>query len=193
MRLAGWTGTWLLIAACGARAELAPYEFDRGHSRIFFDYDHQGYSVMLGMFREFGGTFLFDPDNPRASRLDITIDAASVDVFDAELNERLKGEDFFDVANHPELRFVSRGVEPTGENAFRVSGDLTMLGQTRPVVFEVVQNKLAVNRQGSQVAGFSARGSLKRADFGMGFLVPFIAENVMFRIEVEASPAESGS
>jgi polyisoprenoid-binding protein YceI len=167
------------------------YTFDMSHSRIFFDYNHQGYSRMLGMFKKFGGTFVFDPEDPANSRLNISIDPASIDVFDAQLNERLRGEDFFDVAHYPELRFVSRRIEQKAPNELAVTGDLTMLGETRPVSFEVVENKIGINRQGQNVVGFSARGSLKRADFGMSFLVPMIAERIDFRIEVEASPAAS--
>jgi len=180
----------LLLLACAnlANAQPQPYAFDPSHSRLFFDWVHQGYSVMLGRFRNFDGEFLYDPADPTSSRLDITIDASSVDVFDGELNPRLRGEEFFDATNYPEINFISRRVERIDADHFRVHGDLTMLGVTRPLAFDVTQNKVAVNRQGLMVAGFSGRGQLKRTDFGMDFLAQVAGGDIAFRVEVEASP-----
>jgi polyisoprenoid-binding protein YceI len=158
------------------------------HSRLFFDYVHQGYSDMLGRFTEFGGEFLFDADDPTASRLDITIAADSVDVFDAELNPRLLTDEFFNVDAFPEIRFVSRKIEAIDGQQLRVHGDLTMLGVTRPLTIEVKQNRVGVNRQGLMVAGFSGAGRLDRRDFGMEFLANVAGGEIAFRIEIEASP-----
>lgn len=176
-----------LTSVCGVAAP-TPYVFDMAHSRLFFDYDHQGFSLMLGRFTRFDGELAYDEEHPESSRLQVQIDPASVDVFDTVLNDRLKGPDFFDVSSYPSIRFESRSVTVSGEDQLRVDGLLTMHGTTRPVSFEVHRNKFGVNRQGHEVAGFSARGKLKRADYGMDFLVPVIAEEVVFRIEIEAWP-----
>ena len=189
----GWSYAVMILCSGSAAAAPQTYVFDMTHSRLFFDYDHQGYSMMLGRFTSFSGEFEYDDVHPEASSLDVMIDPASVDVFDEELNERLKGGDFFDVASYPTMRFVSRQVIVTGENELRVDGELTMHGRTQSVSLEVHRNKFGINRQGHQVAGFSARGHLKRADFGMGFLAPAIAENVVIRIEIEAWPLAAGT
>jgi len=178
-----------LASTYPAHAEPVPYEFDMMHSRLFFDWVHQGYSVMLGRFAEFDGEFLFDPEDPTASRLDITIAADSVDVFDAELNPRLLTDEFFNVAEFPEIRFVSQKIEMIDSERLQVDGDVTLLGVTRPLTIEVTQNRIGVNRQGLMVAGFSGSGRLDRRDFGMDFLADVAGGEIAFRIEVEASPA----
>ena len=78
-----------------ANAEPMPYDIDANHSRIWFDVSHQGYSIMRGLFRDFDGSFNFDAENPAASTLDITIDAASINMFHEGLNDHLKRDDFF--------------------------------------------------------------------------------------------------
>ena len=183
----------LVLAGFGlahtALAEPQNYTVDMAHSRIFFDVDHRGYSTMLGRFSEFGGEFLFDAENPAASSLDITINPASIDMFHEGLNNHLQTADFFNVAEHPELRFVSERVEVTGDNQFKVHGQFTMLGQTHPLSFDVSLNQTGQARGGAPMAGFTATGTLDRTDYGMGYGAPAVGAEVAFRIEIEASAA----
>ncbi len=172
--------------AAPASAEPMPFNIDAGHSRIWFDVSHQGYSVMRGLFRDFGGTFNFDADNPSASSLDITIQAASVDMFHQGLNDHLKRDDFFGVETHPELHFVSTGVEAMGDH-LTVHGDLMILGQTNPVTLDVTQNLMGQTRNGADKVGFSATTSLDRSDYGMTFGAPNIGTDVAISIQIEAT------
>ncbi len=184
----------LLAAGLGtglqAAAEPRAYDFDMAHSRIFFDIDHRGYSVMQGRFADFGGQFLYDADDPAASSLEITIDPASIDMFHAGLNDHLKTADFFDVEQYPEMRFVSDRVEVTGDGRFTVHGDLTMLDQTHPASFDVVLNQTGQSRSGAPMAGFSATGTIDRTLYGMNYGVPAVGGEVGFRIEIEAAAAD---
>ena len=172
--------------AVQAGAEPMAFDIDPNHSRIWFDVNHQGYSVMRGLFRDFGGTFNFDADNPSASSLDITIQAASVDMFHQGLNDHLKRDDFFGVETHPELHFVSTGVEAMGDH-LTVHGDLTILGQTNPVSLDVTQNLMGQTRNGADKVGFSATTSLDRSDYGMTFGAPNIGTDVTISIQIEAT------
>lgn len=185
--------TILVLAGLGlaqaAFAEPRDFAIDMAHSRIFFDIDHRGYSTMLGRFGEFGGTFKYDAENPANSSLDITIEAASIDMFHEGLNNHLKTADFFNVAEYPQLRFASERVEVTGEDRFKVHGQFTMLGQTHPLAFDVVLNQTGRARNGGAMAGFSATGTIDRSAYGMGYGVPAVGQNVEFRIEIEASEA----
>jgi polyisoprenoid-binding protein YceI len=174
-----------------AIAEPSAYAFDMAHSRVFFDISHRGYSTMQGRFSTFGGTFLFDAENPTASSLDVTIDPASIDMFHEGLNNHLKNPDFFNVEQHPELRFISERVEAAGENRFTVHGQFSMLGQTHPLAFDVVLNQTGQGRNGAPMAGFTARGTIDRTKYGMGYGVPMLGTEVAFRIEVEASASGS--
>jgi polyisoprenoid-binding protein YceI len=183
----------LSIVPCGlSHAEPQNYLLDPSHSRIFFDTSHQGFSLMQGMFRTFGGVFEFDADEPTHSTIDITISAGSVDMFDPVLNSRLLTDQFFDVPKHPELHFVSTAIKKLGANRYAVEGNLTLLGVCHPVSFEATQNKLgeqtAGNASGVKV-GFSARGTLDRSAFGMTYALPGIGREVAFRLEIEAVEA----
>ena len=170
-----------------ASAEPMPFDIDANHSRIWFDVNHQGYSIMRGLFRDFNGTFNFDADDPTASSLDIMIDAASVNMFHEGLNDHLKRDDFFGVETHPQLHFVSTRVEAMGENHLAVHGDLTILGQTNPVTLDVMQNQLGQTRSGADKVGFSATTSLDRTDYGMTFGAPNIGTDVSITIQLEAT------
>ncbi len=181
----------LLALGLASTSQAAPqdYEFDMSHSRVFFDVDHLGLSTMLGRFAEFGGTFRFDAENPANSVLDVTIDPASIDMFHDGLNAHLRNPDFFNVEAHPEMRYRSTRVERAGEDRYTVHGELTMIGQTHPVSFDVTVNRTGAGRDGRPNAGFSAHGTLDRREWGMNFGVPNIGAEVAFRLEVEAAQA----
>ena len=187
MTFVKFLGVALLVVCAGANAE--NYELDMNHSRIWFDVDHQGYSTMVGRFSDFGGTIDFDADNPSASSVDITINAASVDMFHDGLNDHLKREeprmDFLGVTTYPQARFVSTNVEDMGEGNMTITGDLTMLGQTHPLSLNAVLNKTG-DARGAPKVGFTAKGSVDRTQYGMGFGVPNIGAEVGLRIEIEA-------
>jgi polyisoprenoid-binding protein YceI len=176
-----------------AGAEPMPYEIDPNHSRIWFDVNHQGYSVMRGLFREFSGNFNFDAENPTASTLDITIEAESIDMFHDGLNDHLKRDDFFGVASNPALHFVSTRVEVMSDDQLTVHGDLTMLGHTNPVSLDVTQNLFGTLRNGAKKVGFSATTSLDRTDYGMTFGAPNIGTDVAISIQIEATHGGSAA
>lgn len=176
-----------LGAATDAVAEPRSYAFDMAHSRIFFDVNHRGYSMMQGRFAEFGGAFMFDADNPANSSLNVTISPASIDMFHEGLNNHLKNPDFFNVEQYPEMRFVSERVEVVGENRYKVHGRFTMIGQTHPLTFDVALNQTGQNRGGGAMAGFTATGTIDRTQYGMSYGAPVLGTSVSFRIEIEAS------
>jgi polyisoprenoid-binding protein YceI len=183
----------LLAIGLAATSHAAPrdYQFDMNHSRIFFDVDHLGLSTMLGRFADFDGTFRFDPENPTQSSLDIRIDPASIDMFHDGLNAHLRNPDFFDIEQYPEMRFRSSRVERAGDNRYTVHGELTMIGQTHPVSFDVTVNQTGTNRAGAPNAGFTATGTLDRRQWGMNFAAPAVGGDVDFRIEIEAAQASN--
>jgi polyisoprenoid-binding protein YceI len=176
---------WLICSPLQANDQ---YYFDKGHTRIFFEVNHLGYSTMVGMFRSFDGSLAWDQNDPESARLQMTIDAASVDMFNEELNEHLRNSDFFDVGKHPKIHFRSNRVERLGESgSLTVHGEITLLGVTRPVSFTVVPNKEGLSPVVPvYAAGFSAEGSLARSQFGMQAYVPMVGDEIRFRFEVEA-------
>jgi polyisoprenoid-binding protein YceI len=118
-------------------------------------------STVRGHFGEFEGTIVAAPDY-RDSKVSGTIDAASIDTNEPRRDEHLRSADFLDVENHPKISFESTRIEHVERGAFRVTGDLTMHGETRPVTLDVTVHGAAGDR-----VGFEARGTVSRSDFGL--------------------------
>jgi len=162
------------------------YAFDTAHTNILFFISHLGFSKMQGEFKSFDGGFEFDPNNVGASSASVTIQTASVDMDHDKLNEHLRAPDFFDVAKHPTMTFVSTKVEKTGDNTGRITGNLTMLGVTKPVTLDVTFNKAGKHPiYGGWYAGFSARGVVKRSEYGMTYGIPGLGDEIEVVLEVE--------
>ena len=186
--------TAALVLPALAAAEPMEYSLDMGHSRVFFDVNHQGYSMMRGMFRNFDGSLLYDAEDPSASSVSVSIDAASVDMYHDGLNDHLKNADFFDVENYPSMMFESTSVEDPGDGQLRVNGNLTILGQTHPVTFDAVHNQRGPVRGGATKVGFSATGSVDRTAYGMNFGAGNLGTDIAFSIQIEATrPGEGGA
>ena len=193
MRRTIFLSTVALALPVMAQAEPMEYSLDTSHSRVFFTVSHQGYTMMRGMFRDFNGTLMYDDADPSASSVNMTIDAASIDMFHDGLNNHLRNDDFFGVETHPSLTFESTSVEDLGEGQLRVNGNLTMIGQTHPVTLDAVHHQTGQAR-GNIKVGFSATGSLDRTAYGMNFGTPVLGSEVSIDIQIEATrPGEGGA
>jgi polyisoprenoid-binding protein YceI len=164
------------------------YLLDPSHTTVMFGVSHLGFSKQLGRFNKVEGAFTLDEAAPEKSSVVVTIDAASIDTNDAKRDEHLRGKDFFEVTAFPQLLYKSTSVEKTGENTATVTGDLTLHGVTRPVPLSVTLTKAGPHPvdQTKIMAGFSARGTLKRSDFGMTYGLPVLGDEVELIIETEA-------
>jgi polyisoprenoid-binding protein YceI len=175
-----------LMAIAPARAEPVTYRLDPVHCQVLFFADHLGFSRQMGRFTGVRGTFAYDPDDPVAARADVEIDVASLWLGDADWEKKMRSRAFFDADRHPTMRFVATAFEPTGERTARLRGDLTLRGVTRPVELDVTINRIGRNTFNlKQTAGFSARGTLRRSDFGMSRLPAAIGDEVEIRLEIE--------
>ena len=181
----------LLVAVAGGSvfAESRQFVFEPGHTRVLFSVSHVGFTLMPGRFHGISGGFAFDEEDFSSGSVEVVIDAASVDMDHEGLNEHLRGPDFFDTVRFPEIRYQSGRVEMTGQNTARVYGDLTLLGQTRPVVLEATFNKAGIHPTTMKfIAGFSATATLDRTAFGMTYGAPEIGADIHLRVEVEGEP-----
>jgi polyisoprenoid-binding protein YceI len=169
-------------------ASAADYAIDPVHTQVMFSVSHLGFSHSHGRFADVTGSFSFDEKAPAAAAAEVKIATASLRMDDNAWEEHLKSGDFFNVAQLPEMTFKTTAVEVTGEKTGRVTGDLTLLGVTRPVTLDVTYNKGAVHPMSKKfTAGFSARGTLKRSDFGMTYGRPGVGDEVALLIEVEGT------
>jgi polyisoprenoid-binding protein YceI len=146
---------------------LGTWNIDPSHSAIAFTVRHLVVSKTRGRFTRWSGRLRFDPENPAASSVEVSIEPASVDTADAERDAHLRSPDFFDVEKFPTASFRSTKVEDRGGGRYRVSGDLTLHGVTRPVVLEVVYEGSGKDPWGGERAGFTASASIDRKQFGL--------------------------
>ncbi len=161
---------------------------DPGHASVMFGVSHLGFSKTFGRFNKIEGAFTLDADAPENSSVVVSIDPASLDTNHAKRDEHLRGADFFDVTKFPTLTYKSTSVKRTGDKTALVTGDLTLHGVTKPVPLEVTLVNTGPNPMDKTkiIAGFSARGTLKRTDFGMGYAAPVLGDDVEIIIEVDA-------
>jgi polyisoprenoid-binding protein YceI len=180
-----WTIATLLVGATTAVA--ADYTIDLTHSHVLFMVDHLGFAKMVGLFTNFGGTFSFDPESVGASKLTVTIKTDSLQTQFAARDKDLKGADWFNVTEFPEMTFVGTEFVKKDEHSGTLTGKLTLHGAAKPVTLNVVLNKVGQNPLDKQnSAGFSARGTLKRSDFGIRAFLGPIGDDVDIIIEIEA-------
>lgn len=140
------------------------YEIDAVHSEVSFKIRHL-VSKVRGRFNRFEGTLHYDEQNPAASRVQVTIDAASIDTANPKRDDHLRSPDFFDVEEFPTLTFTSSEVKVDGDRLL-VSGDLTMRGVTKPVTLSVENLGVSSVRE-KRIIGFSATSELDRKDYGI--------------------------
>lgn len=178
----------LVAIGLAAPAVAADYKIDPSHTHVLFVVDHLGFSKMIGLFTDVSGTIGFDAANPAASKLEVVIKTASLQSQFAPRDADLKGTDWFNVAEFPEMKFSGKSYKKIDDKTGEVAGDLTLLGVTKPVTFAVTLNKAGVRpTDKAETVGFSVHGSITRSDFGLKTFVPYIGDKVDIMIETEAT------
>jgi len=168
------------------------YAIDPTHSRIGFVARHAMVTKVRGSFNEFKGRGYLDADDPTASRLELSIKAASIDTRNADRDGHLRGNDFFDMENHPEITFVSTAVEPVDAENYRVTGDLTIKGVTKPVTVDFEYTGTAVDPFGNSRIGIEGKTTVNRKDWGVNWNAALeaggvlVSEKVTLEFEVSA-------
>ena len=185
----------MLAASFAVPALAAPYVLDKSHTAVTFKVDHLGYSMTHGFFTEFDAEIDYDPDAPETSSVTFTIDAASINTLWEARDKHVRGKDFLNVEKNPEIVFKSTKIEMTGANTAKLTGDLTILGQTHQETFDVMMRKAAPSPlpqlKGKLVAGFSITGEIDRTVYGVTYASGAIGNKIPVQIELEISPADS--
>jgi polyisoprenoid-binding protein YceI len=168
------------------------YSVDPTHSRIGFVARHAMVTKVRGSFNEFAGSGTFDAGNPADSNLQLTIQAASIDTRNADRDAHLRSNDFFDMETHPEITFVSTSVDPSGDDTYRVTGDLTIKGVTKPVTVDFEYTGTAVDPYGNLRIGLDGTTVVNRKDWGVNWNTALeaggvlVSEKVTLEFEVSA-------
>jgi polyisoprenoid-binding protein YceI len=169
-------------AQCHETSTLPRYEFDRAQSKILYSVKAYGFEA-VGLFRSIAGGFVFDPSAPEKGSVIATVDVASVDSGDTALDSLIRSERFLGAKEHPVISFRSTSVETVAAGRLRVSGVLSLAGRERALTLDVETVAAALDPvTGRHTAGFVARGTLARSDFGLSLGLPAIAEQVQFTI-----------
>ena len=178
----------LLGAAMSAQAAPVTYKLDPGHTMVLFSWSHFGYSNPTANLGIADGTLVFDQQNPSKSSVEVTMPMSNLDTHVSALDTHLKEHDFFDAEKFPTVTFKSTSVQALGGNRYKVTGDLTAHGVTKPVVLTATLNKAGVHPMTHQQSiGFNATGTLKRSDFGVGAYVPMVSDEIKLNITTEAA------
>lgn len=182
--------SYLIIAHGAARAEPARYEIDAEHVTVAFLVEHLGYAKVLGRFREIEGSYRFDEETGTVSDVSVSVDTDSVLTDHRRRDRHLRSDDFLDTDRYPAMTFIADSARRTGEKTFEVAGSLELLGVTRPLVLNATWNRSSEHplESGEYAMGVSARGSLKRSDYGMTYSVEngWVGDTVEILIEFEA-------
>ncbi|MBI2311411.1 MAG: YceI family protein [Betaproteobacteria bacterium] len=182
-------GSLVLSALPAAYAAAEEFDIDPQHSNVVFLIDHLGYSRMVGRFNDFSGDFTFDEANYGTAKVSFAVKTESVDTRHPKRDDHLRSPDFFNAKEFPAMTFRSTRVEKNGDRTAKLIGEVTLLGVTRPVTLDVRFNKRAEHPLPAynkvMVAGFSARGKVKRSDFGMKYALPGVGDEIELIIEVE--------
>jgi polyisoprenoid-binding protein YceI len=171
------------------------YAIDPTHSRIGFAARHAMVSKVRGSFNEFEGQGFFDAEDPSRSTLEVTIQAASIDTRNADRDGHLRGNDFFDMENHPTITFRSTAVAPAGDSVYRVTGDLTIKGVTRSVTLDLELTGSAVDPWGHTRLGLEGSTVVNRKDWGVNWNAALeaggllVSEKVTLEFEISALAA----
>jgi len=181
-----------LLPGSSARAE-ERYTFDKKHTSILFSVGSLGVSRVKGQFSNYDGDFVFCIQHPDKDEVAITIYPASLRTSEGEMDNDLRGPDFFNAAQFPRMRFVSTTVKLIDKDNAKITGNLTLLGITRQVTVEAhFTEKEHDTESGDYVVSFSASGIIKRSDFGMNHLIPVIGDEVRLDIQVKGVEEKSG-
>jgi polyisoprenoid-binding protein YceI len=167
------------------------WKLDPSHTTIEFAAKHMMITTVKGRFVDFEGTIIADEQNFADSEVTATMKAASIDTRSEQRDTHLRSADFLDVEHYPEVTFKSTRIEGTKEE-FKLTGDLTIRGTTRPITLDVTYEGSGKDPWGGTRASFSAHGKFDRRDYGLTWNVALetggilVSNDVKINIEAQA-------
>lgn len=176
------------IASLSTAALAAPesYTLDSRHLYPMFEVSHMGLSIQRGRFNKTAGTLRLDRA-AKSGAIDVSIDAASIDMGIEKWDQHMKSEDFFNVAKFPNITYKATKLMFDGDKVVGADGELTLLGVTKPVKVTVSDFNCKMHPMLKKDAcGGNVTAMIKRTDFGMGYSVPNIGDDIKLTIPVEA-------
>jgi len=172
---------------------MALWKIDGSHSSATFSAKHMMVTTVRGTMRDISGTIDFDPANPAAATVEVSVPTHNFDTGFADRDNHLRSPDFLNIAEFPAITFKSNRVDVTSDNEAKVHGDLTIRGTTRPVVLDVEFHGTAVGPWGgAPKAGFTGTTKINRDDWGLNWNVALeaggwlVGKDIKIELDVEA-------
>lgn len=184
-------GLAVAIASSVTLAAPVNYKIDPTHTATVFSWNHFGFSTPSANFTDIQGTIKVDNAKPANSSVEVTIPLSSVNTNVPALDKEFQEEAWFNAAKYPNITFKSTKVETKDKKHFKITGDLTVKGVTKPVVLDAVLNKQGEHPMAKVPAiGFNATTSFNRSAFGIGNYVPNVGDKITVNITTEATAAK---
>jgi len=164
------------------------WKSDKAHSQLSFTVKHLGLAEVTGTFNDFDVTINSSKPDFSDAKIEFTADVNSIDTRVEQRDNHLKSADFFDAEKYPKMEFKSTSLKKDGKNAYKLTGDLTIHGVTKPVTMDLKHTGTIDHPQSKKpTAGFQLTGTLKRSDFGIGpkFPAPMISDEVQIKADGE--------
>ncbi|MCG6608338.1 YceI family protein [Acinetobacter baumannii] len=182
----------LALASTVTLAAPVDYKIDPTHTATVFSWNHFGFSTPSANFSDIQGVIKVDNAKPANSSVNVTIPLSSVNTNVPALDKEFQEEAWFNAAKYPNITFKSTKVETKDKKHFKITGDLTVKGITKPVVLDAVLNKQGEHPMAKVAAiGFNATTSFNRSDFGLGNYVPNEGDKITVNITTEATAASA--
>jgi polyisoprenoid-binding protein YceI len=167
------------------------WRIDGSHSAANFSVRHMMVSTVRGQLGRISGTLEYDGKDIQSIRADVTIDVKALSTQNDRRDNHLRSDDFFDVANHPNITFRSKRVEPAGDGEFKLIGDLTIRGTTKEVALAVEGPSPIVKAQQGIATGAAATTRINRRDYGLNYnsmveAGPVVGDEVTITIDIQA-------
>lgn len=180
-------GLAVALASSVTLAAPVDYKIDPTHTATVFSWNHFGFSTPSANFSDIQGVIKVDNAKPANSSVNVTIPLSSVNTNVPALDKEFQEEAWFNAAKYPNITFKSTKVETKDKKHFKITGDLTVKGVTKPVVLDAVLNKQGEHPMAKVPAiGFNATTSFNRSEFGLGSYVPNVGDKITVNITTEA-------
>ncbi|MCU4388725.1 YceI family protein [Acinetobacter haemolyticus] len=184
-------GVCIVLGSTLVQAKAVDYKIDPTHTATVFSWNHFGFSTPSANFTDIQGVIKVDNAKPENSSVNVTIPVSSVNTNVVALDKEFQEEAWFNAAKYPNITFKSTKVETKDKKHFKITGDLTVKGVTKPVVLDAVLNKQGEHPMAKVPAiGFNATTSFDRSAFGIGNYVPNVGDKITVNITTEATAAK---
>jgi len=184
-------GLAVALASSVTLAAPVDYKIDPTHTATVFSWNHFGFSTPSANFSDIQGVIKVDNAKPANSSVNVTIPLSSVNTNVPALDKEFQEEAWFNAAKYPNITFKSTKVETKDKKHFKITGNLTVKGITKPVVLDAVLNKQGEHPMAKVPAiGFNATTSFNRSEFGIGNYVPNVGDKITVNITTEAEAAK---